>query len=215
MSLLMRWNKKNILEYYIYLDNWDNIKNFNDEPFKQLLIDLIKNSSSGIRSGFAWQFYDAVKQSEINFEVAFKYIKILVVSFDHDVFRNIYMFIESNINIKFEECYYLWTNCLISEREYIKSNFKDIDKANAYWWPYFYNGKILKLVLDKKGAEEFLKWFEFLLDYPKDVLIANDLELAIEKIIDFSKDDLRVERIFNKLIERNTKYLDFKNNWKE
>jgi hypothetical protein len=199
---------------YIYKDNWNSLKSFNVKPFKQLLINLLKNSSSGIRSGFAWQFYDAVKQFEVNFEVAFKYIKILVKNFDHDVFRNIYIFIESNINNKFEECYYLWTNCLISEREYIKSNIKDIDKASVYWWPYFYNGKILNLILDKKGINEFLEWFEFLLDYPKDILIANDLEIAVEKIIDFPKDNLRVKRIFNKLIERNPKYFDFKSRWK-
>jgi len=123
------------------------------------------------------------------------------------------MFIESNINKKFDECYYLWTNCLISERGYIKSNITNIDKANAYWWPYFYNGKILNIVLDEKGPDEFLKWLEFLLDYPKDVLVANDLEIAVEKIIDFPKDDTRVERIFNKLIERNPKYFDFKSKW--
>jgi len=87
------------------------------------------------------------------------------------------------------------------ERDYIKSNITNIDKADAYWCPYFYNGKILKMVLDKKGPDEFLNWFEFLLDYPKEVLIANNLEIAVEKIIDFPKNDIRVEKNFNKLVE--------------
>ena len=198
---------------YIYLDNWDNLKKFDNEPFKQLLLDLLKNSSAGIRSGFAWWFYITVKKSKINFDIAFKYIKILVENYDHDIFRNIYMFIESNIKNKFEECYYLWTNCLISERGYIESNIKNIDKADVYWWPYFYNGKILNIALDKKGPDEFLKWLEFLLGYPKGVLVANDLDIAVEKIIDFPKDNTRVEIIFNKLIERNPRYFDFKSKW--
>jgi len=57
------------------------------------------------------------------------------------------------------------------------------------------------MVLDKKGPDEFLNWFEFLLDYPKEVLIANNLEIAVEKIIDFPKNDIRVEKNFNKLVE--------------
>jgi len=52
----------------------------------------------------------------MSFDIAFKYIKILVKNYDHDVFRNIYMFIEANINNKFEECYYLWSNCLTLRR---------------------------------------------------------------------------------------------------
>ncbi|MHB8278217.1 MAG: hypothetical protein ACYDIA_11255 [Candidatus Humimicrobiaceae bacterium] len=71
------------------------------------------------------------------------------------------------------------------------------------------------MVLYKKGLDEFLKWFEFLLDYPKDILVANDLEIAIEKIINFPKNDIRVEKIFNKLIERNPKYFDFRSKWQK
>lgn len=198
---------------FIFFDDWKNIKKFNSGPFQELLIDLLENSSSGIRTGFAWQFYSTAKKSAQSFDVAFKYMNFLTRNYDNDVFRNIYMFIESNIKNKFEKCYYLWTNCLISEREYITLNIESINKSDMHWWPYFYNGKILNIVLDKKGPDEFLKWLEFLLDYPKDILIASDLNIAIEKIINFSKDDERIERIFNKLIERNPKNIEFKSKW--
>lgn len=200
---------------YVYLDKWEDLKRFNDKPFKKLLIDLLKNGSSGIRSSFSWQFYSAVKETEVNFDVAFKYIRVLVEDYDRDVFRNIYMFIDHNIMKKFNECYYLWTNCLEREREYLNLNIENLEKSDVYWWPFFKNGKILNIVLDKRGLDEFLKWFKFLLDYPKEVLIANDLEIAVEKIVEFPKDDNRIEDIFKKLIERNPRYFDFKNRWQE
>lgn len=56
--------------------------------------------------------------------------------------------------------------------------------------------------------------FEFLLEYPKEVLIANDLDIAAEKLKKIPKTNKVVGRIFNKLIERNpSKYYEMKKEW--
>ena len=82
-----------------------------------------------------------------------------------------------------------------------------------HWWPFFYNGKILKLIADKEGDEEFIKWFEFLVDYPKRVLVANDLAVAINHLKTFPKDDKRAGKLFEKLISRNAGYFDDMEEW--
>jgi len=119
-----------------------------------------------------------------------------------------------NIETGFDESYEIWQDCLTHEKEYIKLNIKNENQQDIYWWPYFYNGKILNIILDKKGEEDFLKWFEFLLEYPKEVLIANDLDITAEKLKKIPKTNKAVGRIFDKLVERNpSKYYEMKKEW--
>ncbi|MHB1274572.1 MAG: hypothetical protein ACYCXQ_03635 [Candidatus Humimicrobiaceae bacterium] len=118
-----------------------------------------------------------------------------------------------NIEAEFNESYEIWQDCLTHEREYIKSNIKNENQQDIYWRPYFDIGKILNIILNKKGEEDFLKWFEFLLEYPKEVLIANDLNIAVDKLKEIPKTNKGVARIFDKLVERNpSKYYEMKKN---
>lgn len=98
-------------------------------------------------------------------------------------------------------------------KENILNQTNNENQHYIYWWPYFYNGKILNIILNKKGEEDFLKWFEFLLEYPKEVLIANDLNIAVDKLKEIPKTNKGVARIFDKLVERNpSKYYEMKKN---
>lgn len=119
-----------------------------------------------------------------------------------------------NIETGFDESYEIWQDCLTHKKEYIKSNIKRENQQDIYWWPYFYNGKILNIILDKKGEEDFLKLFDFLLEYPKEVLIANDLDIAADRLKEMPETNKTVGRIFNKLVERNpSKYYEMKKEW--
>ncbi|MHB8280863.1 MAG: hypothetical protein ACYDIA_24965 [Candidatus Humimicrobiaceae bacterium] len=198
----------------VFLDKYDNLQNFNDLPFKKMLEDLALGGSNGIRATLAWELNDFSNYKKEYFKIACKYLKLLTQNYNHDVYGNIYMFIEKNIEAKFDESYEIWQDCLTHEREYIKLNIKKENQQDIYWWPYFYNGKILNIILDKKDEKDFLKWFEFLLEYPKEVLIANDLDIAAEKLKKIPKTNKAVGRIFDKLVERNpSKYYEMKKEW--
>lgn len=205
---------------------WGNIAKFDDKPFKTLLIDLLRNGSPEIKSVLSWQFNrlpDEIsktpkERSQITVAeavaLAFSYLEILTSKYEHRVFNNIYRFIEDYIDSHFEDCFLLWTKCLERERPFLREAVKDKENVpNVYWWPFFYNGKILLAVAKHKGYAEYLKWFEFLADYPIEVLVANDLMDAIVPLKKLPKDNKQAVKIFDKLINRNTNFYDAKQEW--
>ncbi|KXK09227.1 MAG: hypothetical protein UZ21_OP11001000285 [Microgenomates bacterium OLB22] len=82
-----------------------------------------------------------------------------------------------------------------------------------YWWPFFYNGKILLRILDRKGLAEFLKWLGVLVDYPIELYLANDLDNVVDRLVTIKSEQSKVEKLFSKLIERNSKYYEYKQKW--
>lgn len=205
---------------------WGDISKFDDKSFKALLVDLLKNGSPEIKSVLSWRFNrlpDEInkipkEKSQITVDEAVTltvfYLKILTNEYIHRVFDNIYRFIEDYIDSYFEECFTLWTKCLEVERPFLTEAAKDKENVpNVYWWPFFYNGKILLTVAKHKGSTEYLKWFKFLADYPIEVLIANDLADAIGPLKKLPRNNKQVARIFDKLIERNTNFLNDKQEW--
>ena len=199
-------------------DVWEQILDFDDKPLKILLNSLLEDSRPAVKASFAWHFWRLPQEKGIDFNQAFtisyKYLATLTRSYSHPVFEDIYRFIDDNIPKKFEECFELWKMCLQEEKTYFESNIHSNNWQEMYWWPYFYNGKILSLVYDNAGTDEFLKWLGFLSDYPKKMLIANDLDIALNRLISLSKDNKKIENIFEKLIERNANYIDFQQRWK-
>lgn len=207
---------------------WGDISKFDEKPFKALLVDLLKSGLPEIKSVLSWQFNrlpDEIsktpkEKSQITVDeavaLAVSYFEILTSKYEHRVFENIYRFIEDYIDSHFEDCFTLWTKCLVVERPFLTEAAKDKENVpNVYWWPFFYNGKILLAVAKHKGGTEYLKWFEFLADYPVEVLIANDLTDAIGPLKKLPKDNKQVARIFDKLIRRNANFLDDKQEWQK
>ena len=197
---------------------WKQLNKFSAKPFKDLLKDLLLNANDGVRANLAWQFWQLPKEKGIDFDKGFKiaygYMQVLVRKYSHGVFEDVYHFVEDNFEDRPEECLVLWKKCLKKERPYFRKHLNDKNWHEMHWWPFFYNGKILKLVTEKEGDEEFLEWLEFLVDYPKRALIANDLDVAVEHLKTLPTDNKIVEGIFEKLVSRNAKYFDDMEEWK-
>lgn len=199
---------------------WGKISKFNDEKFKELLMSLIKSDDSNIRAAFAWQFARLPeenkgdqKYSKELFDIALKYLKALSKEYSHNVFDDIYRFIEDYIDDEFEKCYQLWTKCIKAESKFFKDNFTKEKLQEMYWYPFHYNGKILLAIAKNRGNKEFLKWLRVLAEYPKEMLIAYDLQEAIDYLKLLPTGDAEVEVIFNSLIERDSKFYDSKQEW--
>ncbi|MHA1829443.1 MAG: hypothetical protein ACTSX6_12455 [Candidatus Heimdallarchaeaceae archaeon] len=206
--------------------SWKKPGKFDASKFT-LFENQLKNGRSAVRAKLAWQLErlpDEIKKSPKDkqsisiskaVELSQKYLLELADNYEHDVYNDIYRFIEEYIGDYFGKCYQLWKKCIEVESKYFKKNWSEDKLHEMYWWPFFYNGKVLVAILDNKGKKEFMAWFKKLASYPAKVLIANDLDTAVEKLIDITdkKYKTEVKNLFRLLIERNPKYYDFKQRW--
>jgi len=207
---------------------WKKLKNFDDRPFKKLLRDLLKSGNDELRSSLVWHLTklpeeisgskskgkftkdEAVKLSK-------KYLLLSTEKYSHLLFKHIYRFVKDHKESYFEECFELWKECIKTEKKFFENNFSDEKLHEMYWWPFFYNGEILVSILKNAREKEFLQWFKELTEYPEKVLIANDIDVAVAKLMDIvdEKYQERVEEIFKNLIRRNPKYYEQKGLWKK
>jgi len=201
---------------YIFEGKWEEIKSFGNSWFKHKLEELIQKGSPTIRASIAWHFWRLPQEPKAPFKkmfgIAVKYLKLLTNQYDHEAFKNIYRFIEDNIDKEPQKCLYLWKKCIETESVYFKQNWSKTELQQMSWWPFFYNGKILVKIYDHEGIEEFLKWFEILLDYPKQVRIAYDLDTAVEQLIQIRDEEYKrkIKKLLKKLVQRNLKYHEVK-----
>lgn len=192
------------------------LKTFDDQYFKVLLIKVLTDYPSEVKAGFAWAFWHLPKEEGAKFEeafsIAYKYLSILVKSYEHEVMTNIYYFIEEFIGQKFDECFDLWKQCLSVERPFLKEKITKENFYDMHWWPYHYNGKMLFKIFEIRGEDEFLRWLDYLTDYPEGIIIASDLSIAIDKLIQLSV-TLRSKEIFKKIVVRNPEYFEKMKAW--
>ena len=202
---------------------YDDIKVFNDKKIKELLkIIMLKNNST--KAAFSWQSYRLTKDSLSNktpdlsyneaFSISIRYIEALIREYDHRTFENVYRFIKDNITQpkKFGSCYKLWQECLKIEKPALEKLCDEGKLSEVYWWPYEYNGTILSLVKERKGEKVFLKHLEYLSKYPKGVRVGN-IEEAVNLLKNLPKSNKQALRIFDNLIDRDSRFYDPKMEW--
>ncbi len=202
-------------------ESWGDLGKFNDKPFKELLKSLLQSDDSSVRRVFTWQIArlpnEVKDKPEFNstLKIAADYLVLATDKYDHSVFENIYRFVEDYIDNGdyFELCFDLWKACIKTEAKFFRDNFSKDKLQEMYWWPFFYNGKILLRIASQKGDDEFLKWFKVLADYPAELYLANDLDTAVEHLITIKIDNKEVESLLDRLMERNSKYYEYKQRW--
>lgn len=196
---------------------------YNSKPVREELLKLIADGKSGIRQNLAWHFNklpDEIKEGDKRFDklfsISLEYLNLLANNYDNSVFRSIYDFIEDHIDKQFDACHSLWRKCLKVELAAIKKELKANPSGHNtfYWWPYHYNDNILLKVAEKKGSKAFLEDLETLLNYAPDILIASNLDKIVNYLSGLSEQKQRVDKLFNKLIERNLKYQEEYKQWK-
>ncbi len=208
--------KSKAFEAVLGKDYWYKVNTFNDKPFKSILFDLMENSSESIKVNIAWNFWrlgsDKSHHNE-NFKIAIKYLEKFTKVYNHEIYERIYYFIEENIDEKFTECFSLWTKCIINERKFFKGQ-NDLSQLN--WWPFYKNGDILLKILNKAGKEEFIKWMDYLANYPKGLNPSDHMDQAVKKLIEFKEPADKIEEILNTFIEnRSPNYYEYKKEWEE
>lgn len=204
---------------------WKKLEPFNPDECESLLEKQLTGGRPEVKARLAWQFErlpDEIKNTPEEkrtlsiadtVQLSAKYLKLLTKDYDQKVFNDIYRFIEDHIDEYFDICFDLWTKCIETESKYFRDNWSEDKLQEMYWWPFFYNGKILVAIANKKSVEAFLTWLEKLADYPNEVLIANDLDTAVEYLTTAKTHKEKVKKLFDRLIQRNPKYYEYKQRW--
>ena len=192
--------------------------NFKPDAIKSILEDQAKNGKVELKRQISFQLAKLPEESKDDFKHLFgittHYAPLLAHSYDHLVFESLYRFIGSYLETNYDECYKLWRKCLRVERPAIEQEYKkDKDGRATYaWWPYFYNGAILEIVA-KNNFEAFLSDFEYLADYPENVIMASDIEKPLAILRTAKSDMEKVDALFKKLVARNPKFFEDYQAW--
>lgn len=202
---------------------WGELPDFDDSIFKEIINQQIETGKPAIRHSLGWEFWRLPKENQKEtenynrklFKISYDYFsKFVVNEYEKDVWGYIYHFIEDYLDYELESCITLWKACVLKEGPYLRNAVSD--KGNLddlYWRPFFYNGKVLVAILKNNGSDEFLKWMEYLLDYPEGLYIANDLEIAVLELSKLPHSSERARVVFDKLVRRYPKYFDIRTAW--
>ncbi len=200
----------------VYGRKWQEVKKFDDKYFKEKLNELLVRGDSEIRQKFSWQFWRLPVENEKKAElwnIAYdNLLKILDGKYDHNVFSNIYYFIKDNLDKKPKECINLWKKCIKKEKEALKEELNDKNIDELRWRPFHYNGLVLLKIAEIEGNQEFLKWFNMLLDYPNEIIAVSDSKRTVELLMEIN--DPVVEEILNKFVNNiSPSFIEYKQAW--
>lgn len=206
---------------------WKKLEPFDPKKFEELLLKQLRDGNDTVKSRLAWQFErlpDEISKTPEDkrtlsvkdaVELSARYLNELISEYNHNVYDDVYRFVEDYYEEYFDTCFDIWKKCIDIESDYFKKNWDESKLQEMYWWPFFYNGKILEAVLDHKGENTFLSYLKKLAEYPTPVLIAHDLDTAVTRLTKISDQDKEVSEIFDLLIKRDPKYYEFKEQWKQ
>lgn len=204
--------KKDIFKSVYGEEMYTAINSFNDQPFKDLLEDILRNGKDDLRARLSWQFWrlpeeDGVDSDEM-FPISLHYLTILTESYDDDVFGYIYHFIDDWLETKPRDSLELWKKCIITEKKYLTDN-PSIKKGRGEWWPHYKNGDALVKIINTQGDVEFLNWFHELVTYPGDHDAASGVSQAVELLNILAKEgNVEAIKVRQQLVNRQPQRYD-------
>jgi len=209
-----KWSKKGL---------YDDLGNFDDRPFQKILEEIINKRNPKINSSLAVQCVSLIRHtryakpgnSDRFFCTTYKYLDYLSKRYNHEVFDVIYMAIKEAMEKKhyFDKWYDLYIKCLKKEREFYDENFNKEKTMNMYWWPSIFNENILVFLHQQGGTQKFLKAFDIITCFPKELEIQDSGEI-ISLLKSVSKSNKIAKKIVVRLFERNpSRYYTLRDEW--
>jgi len=204
---------------------WRKLEPFDPKKFEELLLKQLKDGNDTVKSRLAWQFErlpDEISKTPEEkrtlsvkgaVELSARYLNEIISEYNHNVYDDVYRFVEDYYGKYFDTCFDIWKKCIDIESDYFKKNWDESKLQEMYWWPFFNNGKLLEAVLDHKGESTFLTYLKELAEYPTPVLIAHDLDIAVGRLTKITDQYKKVKVIFELLIKRDPKYYEYKLQW--
>ncbi|MFH0891272.1 MAG: hypothetical protein V1867_00660 [Candidatus Falkowbacteria bacterium] len=185
-------------------ENFDYLRNFDDQQAKNLLIEVLRTGNSDIKKMFAWKFSVLMSEGKTEeakeelFRISNKYIKILLEEYSPEAYNDIYRFIENNINKYYEECLELFK--IIADKEIMALKTPG-DHTHSTWRAYYHFDKIFNEMFERKEFDDYLDCFELIMKYPPDNFLIGHLTTYAGRFSGLTDRNERIEKIFTYLIE--------------
>ncbi len=194
---------------------------YDPKPVQAMLKNFLENGSDEHRESLVWHIVKLPEEPIRNngdfdkfFNISNKYLTYAIKKYDHTLFSSLHRFLEHYMDRRFKECYKLWRKSLDVERPVMVTESQKNQHPGEYnWWPYHYNGSILLKVLENLGTEQFLRDFEFLVDYPEQAMFAYDIDKVLVELEKITANKDTVKRIYEKLITKNYLFNSSYENW--
>ena len=151
---------------------FDDLSNFDDTFFKQLLEDEVVTGGSEMRRHLAWQFWRLIgdkagrEDYQDMFDISYKYLTLMTERYDHSAFEMLFHFIDDNLEKRATDCLKLWKAAIISEKEFLAQNENSL-VYHQDWWDRLNTAEIVLKIRQEEGNDEFLKYVNELLSYPQ------------------------------------------------
>lgn len=147
-----------------------------------------------------------------NIFISLEYFRLLARRYNQDVFRSIYILIDKHLSNYFDDCIQLWFMLVEVEEKAIKKAIADgVSLHDVLWWPFCFNGEILSFTASK-DSELFLKGIEALLEYPSDVRVDLDDDVAAA-LMGISVPRDRIVKIYDRWLIRDSLRLNNRDAW--
>lgn len=197
-------------------------KEYDDEKFKKILIEIIKKIQTEDPDKcfrFASSAEHLLREStkdEIkkNNKMALWYFNTLSTSYGHNVFNLIYLAIKNKFqqdDIYLNEWMALYLKCLKTELKFYKSKEKENKLQEVYWFPSFYHSVTLELIKEKVSTDKFLECAKLYFSFPERMEI-HESQIVVDTIQEMVKTDKSLNKILDYLFKKNkSKYFYLKN----
>lgn len=193
----------------------DRVEKFDDSGSKRLLEDYLKKGKEEGRQDLLWKIMGLISESEKNpnfsydkaFDIAYKYIKIIIEKYSPNIYSHVYRFIDDNKEKEYKELKELFFSCISKEQQFLTRN-----KVDKTWFPVYHHTNILNEIIKRKDNDEYLKAMEIISNYPEEYFSWREFGGAFH-LKDFPKDNARVGAIFETLISKNPIFYDMKIKW--
>ena len=179
---------------------------FDSSYFREKLAAITLHENDSLRAALSRHIMNLSNveeedRAEENVPISLEYFKLLSRRYDQDVFLWMYTFIDKHLSEHFDDCIQLWFTLIEVEEKAIKKAIADgASLHDVLWWPYCFNGKLLSYAASK-NIDLFLRGVEVLLEYPTDVRVDLDDDIAAA-LLNLSAPRDRILSIYKLWIER-------------
>ena len=189
---------------------YDDLAVFGEKYFVQKLNELLDRKEEPIKSKFAWHLFlltdNKHEKNDTQYSQDFKFahegLLKMMQRYDKNTFGTIFRFIHENMKHRFDDCYKLflkWLDSIPTDKGLNDLGYQQYDD-------------LLEEIKTHGGDDKFLESLGLILAKPGAYAVWR-LDSALTNLKSFPKGNKKVNKLFDKLIEMNSRYFTDKQEW--
>jgi hypothetical protein len=147
---------------------YNEVNDFDDEPFKDLLERTINEGNDEARTQVAWFFWKLPRKGsnyEEDLDVSFEYLDKIANRYTREVFSRVAYFVNDHVDERPQQSLALWEKLTREESKWLNEHHTTIERSE--WWSHYYNDDFLLKSRQHFGDSKYINMVEVILDYPE------------------------------------------------